>query len=413
MKSLLLTIGLLTFTLLSYSQNIYQIRADSVRIYNDCDTAEFILENHTQMVPGYLYNKGRGRTEFRRMRFIDLGLGLIAIGDQDTLNFGNALGNSFIKNQFSTAQIANYWIKGRGRVDDTLTLSLYKNNETEDSVLTTDVNGNLKMKAVAAGGDFYSSDGILNSDRYVDGDGHAIEFNNGSGFFTSGEYQGKEYGIGTYNRPLQNSGVRVTWGFNEMQVNDYAIRFAVSQQYPGSYKFLITPYGTETDQAQIDAAKIGYSSGAFVDVNPVAALDVTSSFSLPAMRLVDGNQGAGKVLTSDANGFASWQTPSGGSSLAAAASTSSVSNVSGNTTLSDSNSSVFVNNTSNTTITLPSAAANSGRIYFVKKISNNGSTVTITGSEPIDGASSYTISAVNKCVQLQSNGTAWYILTVL
>lgn len=32
------------------------------------------------------------------------------------------------------------------------------------------------------------------------------------------------------------------------------------------------------------------------------------------MRLQDGNQGVGKVLTSDANGWATWQTPSGGSS---------------------------------------------------------------------------------------------------
>jgi hypothetical protein len=152
MKSLLLTIGLLTCTLLSYSQNIYQIRADSVRIYNNCDTAEFILENHTQMVPGYLYNRGRGRTEFRRMRFMDLGQGLIAIGDQDTLNLGSSsLGDQFIRNQFSTAQLADYWIKGRGKVDGTFTLSKYKNNATEDSVLTTDVNGNVKLKLVGGG----------------------------------------------------------------------------------------------------------------------------------------------------------------------------------------------------------------------------------------------------------------------
>ena len=32
----------------------------------------------------------------------------------------------------------------------------------------------------------------------------------------------------------------------------------------------------------------------------------------PNFRYVDGNQGSGKVLTSDANGIASWQTPSGG-----------------------------------------------------------------------------------------------------
>ena len=48
------------------AQYVYTINADSVKITNHCDTAELILENHTQNVPGFLFNKGRGRTEFRR-----------------------------------------------------------------------------------------------------------------------------------------------------------------------------------------------------------------------------------------------------------------------------------------------------------------------------------------------------------
>jgi hypothetical protein len=50
----------------SFAQYIYTIKADSVKITNSCDTAELIIENHTQNVPGFLYNKGKGRTEFRR-----------------------------------------------------------------------------------------------------------------------------------------------------------------------------------------------------------------------------------------------------------------------------------------------------------------------------------------------------------
>jgi len=66
------------------AQYVYTIKADSVKITNTCDTAELIIENHTQTVPGYLYNKGRGRTEFRR--------GAIALNDSlyliggDTIN---------------------------------------------------------------------------------------------------------------------------------------------------------------------------------------------------------------------------------------------------------------------------------------------------------------------------------------
>src|SRR5690349_15154344 len=48
------------------AQYVYTIKADSVKITNSCDTAELIIENHTQNVCGFLFNKGRGRTEFRR-----------------------------------------------------------------------------------------------------------------------------------------------------------------------------------------------------------------------------------------------------------------------------------------------------------------------------------------------------------
>ncbi|WP_240348191.1 hypothetical protein [Longitalea arenae] len=67
-----------------YAQYVYTIKADSVKITNTCDTAELIIENHTQNVPGFLYNKGRGRTEFRRGAFA-INDSLYLIGD-DTIN---------------------------------------------------------------------------------------------------------------------------------------------------------------------------------------------------------------------------------------------------------------------------------------------------------------------------------------
>lgn len=55
------------------AQNIYEIKADSVRIYNNSYTAELNLENGSKDTLGFLYNKGNGRTEFRR--------GLVKIND--------------------------------------------------------------------------------------------------------------------------------------------------------------------------------------------------------------------------------------------------------------------------------------------------------------------------------------------
>src|SRR5258707_14006775 len=67
MKRLLLMMFLLCLGNMLFAQYVYTINADSVKITNHCDTAELILENHTQTVPGFLFNKGRGRTEFRRV----------------------------------------------------------------------------------------------------------------------------------------------------------------------------------------------------------------------------------------------------------------------------------------------------------------------------------------------------------
>jgi hypothetical protein len=71
------------------AQYVYTIKADSVKITNNCDTAELIIENHTQTVPGFLFNKGRGRTEFRK-GFYMLNDSLYLLG-ADTLNINLAL----------------------------------------------------------------------------------------------------------------------------------------------------------------------------------------------------------------------------------------------------------------------------------------------------------------------------------
>src|SRR4051812_26417576 len=67
MNRVLLLLILMGIGQASFAQYIYTIKADSVKITNTCDTAELIIENHTQTVPGFLFNKGRGRTEFRKV----------------------------------------------------------------------------------------------------------------------------------------------------------------------------------------------------------------------------------------------------------------------------------------------------------------------------------------------------------
>src|SRR5436190_5964511 len=85
---------------------------------------------------------------------------------------------------------------------------------------------------------------------------------------------------------------------------------------------------------------------------------------------------------------------------------------SGNTTAGSENLLLFTG-TSAATLTLPDATAIPGRIYWIKKVSSNSSTLTIatTSSQTIDGASSWTIATTNKTLRLVSNGTNWYALS--
>jgi hypothetical protein len=47
-------------------QYVHKIKADTVKLYNDACTTEFILQNATRNTSGFLYNKGNGLTEFRK-----------------------------------------------------------------------------------------------------------------------------------------------------------------------------------------------------------------------------------------------------------------------------------------------------------------------------------------------------------
>ena len=87
-----------------------------------------------------------------------------------------------------------------------------------------------------------------------------------------------------------------------------------------------------------------------------------------------------------------------------------------NSTLTNQNYTVNVDATSgNVTITLPSAASmfggTVGIVYHIKRIDTSGNTVTVqrTGSDTIDGATSFTLTSMQSKTVQSAGGTAWYI----
>lgn len=74
---------------------------------------------------------------------------------------------------------------------------------------------------------------------------------------------------------------------------------------------------------------------------------------------------------------------------------------------------VFADASSGTvTITLPSASANSGYRFYVKRIDSSANSCSIgrSGSDTIDGQTSVTLDEQYMCVTVVSNGSAWYII---
>lgn len=82
---------------------------------------------------------------------------------------------------------------------------------------------------------------------------------------------------------------------------------------PGNNKLAVVAGPLVTDGLYVSAITGNVGIGT---PNPSGVkLDINSLIGGQAIRIVDGTQGAGKVLTSDASGYASWQTAAAGGGL--------------------------------------------------------------------------------------------------
>jgi hypothetical protein len=64
------------------------------------------------------------------------------------------------------------------------------------------------------------------------------------------------------------------------------------------------------------------------------------------------------------------------------------------------------------TVTLPTAASITGRMYTIKRTNSGANAVTVgtTSSQTIDGSTTYSLSAQYKYVTVISDGSNWLII---
>lgn len=86
--------------------------------------------------------------------------------------------------------------------------------------------------------------------------------------------------------------------------------------------------------------------------------------------------------------------------------------VTAGTTILSTDYTLLINNTAAINISLPDATLHAGRIFIMKKVSNNPDPITVipTSTQTIDGNTNTVIALYNDVLHIQSDGANWQII---
>ncbi|WEK34572.1 MAG: hypothetical protein P0Y53_18960 [Candidatus Pseudobacter hemicellulosilyticus] len=178
LSPLTLTLALLMVSALLQAQSIYKLKGDSILLTNSPGNAELIIENSTRHVPGVLYNKGNGRTEFRR--FQQLSDSSFVLGnDTISINISGAAQSIYDSVQFYDAK---YFHQGGNTFGTSAVIGI--NNPVASVPLIFKTNNIERMRILGSGaimigttttdgslltvnGDFYSTQRITTDSLIV------------------------------------------------------------------------------------------------------------------------------------------------------------------------------------------------------------------------------------------------------
>jgi len=153
------------------------------------------------------------------------------------------------------------------------------------------------------------------------------------------------------------------------------------------------------------------SPTALLEVNGTTKINGAATFSSTVT--ITSGAGAGKVLTSDATGGATWK--NSGGTITTTASSATIS------TTDSFNYIIFTGSTASQTITLPSASlVGAGREFTIKNVASVSVSIGATAGYLIQDNSTLTatgaalgIEPSNNWMKLVSDGTNWYIMRAL
>ena len=273
--------SLLYFPVAGHAQNVYTITADSVKL-TSCDSSELIIENHTQAIPGFLFNTGRGRTIFKR--------GLLSIGNNnyligaDTLKFpnawvqgGNAFGATGVLGTTDTNMLDLYQ-------HNTIRMRFFKSgnvaiNSQTDPGNKLYVNGSIRADGGAVLFDPLSFDADSTADHVY---ANTLTFN------TNNALPNNRFGVFTFTNqpPDSNSG---TGPYRLIRVNKLVNRGSLDGEETGiRVEFTVT--GSASDLRALDAASgnVAIETGNLVLGPPTGStskIDVTGTNGFNQLRL--------------------------------------------------------------------------------------------------------------------------------
>ena len=475
MKKILFFLVLVCLGNALQAQYVYTIKADSVKITNSCDTAELIIENHTQTVPGFLFNKGRGRTEFRKI-LQNLSDNTFLIGG-DSLKLSNVWiqgGNSFgaigllgTKDNYPLTFLQNGVEKGRIDTGGNWLFNTVENKNypfqfkgniwqsgmfiQEGNVTIVPVGGGMEDARIIIGGNNVVGQASIGIGSGVQVDGIGLpsigiglanRVVQGIGIFGSTD-KGIAIGHGSYahaNAIALGAGSTTTTG-NQFVcggpdrdydiVKDPSYKHITDVYFGSGVQRTNTPgpgisytingsgaYGTNYAGGDIIIAG-GKGTGSGTPGNIIFSIATPASYGTSLQTLsekvrinANGNVGIGT-----SNPTATLQV-NGISRFENVVTTSgrrsAVRNITSDATISDTDEYVFVNAANNAvTIMLPTATNRDGQTYTIKKIDGSGNAVSITNtsSQSIDGQNSYSLEGQWKFVTIVATGGNWMVVS--